>query len=590
MTVDASARARVLGVSAEYRNLRTGSILNLPQRVGLFAQGATDSSFLTTKFTALSAGEVGAKLGFGSPAHLAARELLPENGDGLGTVPLDVFPLADHGSGVMAAGLVTPSGTQTKTASYVARISNIYSQAFTVAAADSVSARCRALHDAINAVLHMPVSAEYNYGSVTAQAGTNGGNGTCTVLSATGQPTPGAWTLELNTEVANGGVWTLTDPDGNEIADDVTMTPGAGAATVISEGGLQFTLTDGANDFELGDTFTITVPATSVDLNAKWKGTTANDIVVAIEGDDYGTTWTIVQPTGGLNDPTVDAAIAQVGPVWVTMALNGNRYDNTTALDAFQTFGDGRWGDLVHKPMVVFVGNTKITVADATAISSGRKTDKVNAQLVAPGCEHLPIVVAARQLARIARQANNNPPTNYGALRATGLKPGADGDQWDHTKRDAALKLGCSTVEIANGEINIADVVTFYRPDGEEPPAFRYVVDIVKLQNIIYNIVLEFAQQEWAGAPLIPDNQPTNNPNARKPKDAKARLATITDNLGLAAIISDPAGAKKSITAAIDSGNPKRLNLDVTYPLSGNTDIIDVPFKFGFFFGQLQAA
>ena len=125
----------------------------------------------------------------------------------------------------------------------------------------------------------------------------------------------------------------------------------------------------------------------------------------------------------------------------------------------------------------------------------------------------------------------------------------------------------------------------FYHPVGEPIPAYRHVVDIVKLQNILFNLDLIFATPEWDGAPLIPDDQPTVNRTAKKPKMARAAVASMLDSLGLNAIISDPETAKANTQAEIDSQNPKRLNLVTTVQLSGNTNIISVDLDFGFFFG-----
>jgi phage tail sheath gpL-like len=584
MAIDASVVARVLGISAEYEDLREGGADFLPQRVYVIAQGSSDAVYPPGKYLAGSAAEVGGRFGYGSPAHNAARMLLPANGDGVGTVPVTIFPLEDDGAGVAAAGHITPSGTQTKAGAYRAIVGGIRSEEFVINAGDDVTARVRKLGDAIAAVLHMPVKVDYTYGTVTSQAGTNTGNGTVTALSAPGNPKPGAWTLTLITVVADGGVFRVTDPDG-VVVGNATMTPGAGGATVVNIGGLQFTLTDAATDFALNDSFTITVPATRVNLTAKWAGESGNDIYVTIEGEDLGTTWTIVQPTGGLVNPDVTPALEAIGNTWETMVLNCLNVEDEDALDAIQQAGEGRYGATVSKPFVAFVGNTAATVAEATAISSTRRDDRINAQLVSPGSNDLPFMVAARQLARIAAQANNNPPTDYGALRATLLTPGDDALQWDYLKRDQAVKLGSSTIEVNDGVVELADIVTFYRPEGEEPPPYRFVVDIVKVQNIIYNFRLEFAQPEWAGAPLVPDDQVTSNPNARQPRQAKARVFGLTDGLADRAVISDPAFTKRTADVRVDQSNPKRLNIAAKFKLAGNTNVKDVSLKFGFYFG-----
>jgi phage tail sheath gpL-like len=193
-------------------------------------------------------------------------------------------------------------------------------------------------------------------------------------------------------------------------------------------------------------------------------------------------------------------------------------------------------------------------------------------------------------VARIAPVANSNPPHDYGSQPATGLVPGADGDQWTYADRDQAVKAGSSTIEVKDGVINIADVVTFYHPTGDPLPAYRFVVDIVRLQNIIFNLDLIFATAEWDGAPLIPDEQPTTNRAAKKPKSAKTAIASMLDALGLEAIISDPETSKANTLVEIDGSNPKRLNAVVPVTLSGNTNIKSIDLEFGFFFGTGQIA
>lgn len=493
--VDASAVARVVGIKTIFKDLRGGGVLFLPQRIAVVGQGATSATYDTTKRQVTSATEAAQLYGFGSPIHLAVRQLLPVNGDGVGTIPVTVFPLEDDASGVASSGDITPSGAATEAAAYKIRVNNIDSEEFVISVGDSVADIITAATAAINAVLEMPVIA-------------------------------------------------------------VDATPGT---------------------------------STEVGLTSKWEGTSANDIFVEVVGSTTaGVSFAITQPTGGLVNPDVDDALNQVGNVWETMVLNCLDIADTTTLDKFSTFGEGRWGALVRRPLVVFTGNTETTVNAATAVSDARKTDRTNSQLVAPGSNDLPFVVAARQLARIAPTANNNPPQDYGSQDATGLVPGVDGEQWTYPDRDQAVKKGSSTVEVKDGVVNVSDVVTFYRPSGDPIPAYRYVVDIVKLQNIIFNLDLIFATKEWDGAPLIPDDQPTVNRSAKKPKAAVAAVSALLDSLGLNAIISDPETAKENTIAAINDQNPKRLDVSTTVQLSGNTNIISVDLNFGFFFGTAQ--
>lgn len=490
--VDASAVARVVGIKTAFKDLRGGSILFLPQRIAVVGQGNSAAVYDTTKRQVTSATEAASLYGFGSPIHLATRQLFPVNGDGVGTIPVTIYPLEDDASGVAAVGDITPAGSQTEAASYVVRVNNIDSEEFVINVGDTVADIIGKIVTAVNAVLEMPVIA----------------------------------------------------------AKDSETTP------------------------------------TKANLTAKWAGESGNDLYIEVVGSTTaGTTFATTQPTGGLVNPSVQPALDQVGDVWETMVLNCLDVADETALDAYSTFGEGRWGALTRKPLVVFSGNTATTVTAATAISDTRKTDRTNAQLVAPGSNDLPWLVAARQLARIARVANNNPPQDYGSQDATGLTPGTDGEQWTYPQRDEAVKKGSSTIEVKDSVVNISDVVTFYHPTGDPIPAYRYVVDIVKLQNIIFNLNLIFATKQWDGAPLIPDDQPTVNRAAKKPRMAVAAVSAMIDSLGLNAIISAPEAAKEKTVAAINDQNPKRLDVTTTVQLSGNTNIISVDLNFGFYFG-----
>jgi phage tail sheath gpL-like len=499
MPVTASAVARVVGIDTHFKDLRGGAAQSLPQQIAILAQGNTASVGYSLSprrlTTALDAAQA---YGFGSPLHLAALELFPPTGGGVGSIPVWALPLNDDGAGAAAVGTITPAGVAAATASYYARVSGKLSAAFKVTAADNVATQVAAVVAAINAILEMPV-------------------------------------------------------------------------TAVNTG-----------------------PGTACTLTAKWKGATGNEIKVEMLDSNLNPVasglFTVVNPAAGATDPSVTSALGGIGGEWITMLINSFHGTNTTVLDAIQVKGEARWDQQVRRPFVAFCGNDEAVLGTATGTSTTRKTDRVNVQLTAPGSVHLPVQIAAAQVREIAKVADDNPPTDYGSRKVTTLIPGADSVQWDYTQRDTAVKAGSSTSEIKNGKVCISDVVTMYHPDGEIPPAYRYVVDIVKIMTVIYNLDLEFNQPEWDGAPLIPDGQPTVNPNARRPSSAKAAVNRILDGLGLAAVISDPAAAKAATTANINATNPKRLDVSTTVQLSGNTNILSVDLNFGFFFGSAAAA
>ena len=486
--VELSAVARVVGIKTSYINLRQDGSPLLPQRIAVVGQGSTAATYSTVKAQVTSAQQAAEAYGFGSPLHLACLQLFPQNGTGVGSIPVTLYPLVDAGSAVAAAGDITPSGTQTAGAQYVMYINGIASQAFAFVAAATLADRTLAITNAVNGQLALPVTAT--------------DNGT-----------------------------------------DVTIT-------------------------------------------AKWQGLTGNDLEIEIVGGEAAATvFAITQPVGGLIDPDVAPALAQIGDVWESLILNCSNIADTAALTAFNTFGEGRWGALTRKPCVVFTGSNELSVVTAITVPEARRTERTNCQLISPGSKNLPLVVAAAQLARIAVLANNNPAHDYGSQPVSLITPGTDGQQWTYAQRDQAVKGGSSTTIVKDGVVNISDVVTFFHPSGDELPAYRFVVDIIKLQNVIYNLDLVFASSDWDGAPLIPDDQATSNRSARKPKAAVAAIAAVVDSLALGAILSDPAAIKKTIIAGINGTNPKRLDAAVTVKLSGNAGIISLDLNFGFNFG-----
>lgn len=330
-----------------------------------------------------------------------------------------------------------------------------------------------------------------------------------------------------------------------------------------------------------------TAGATDVDVEAKWAGISGNDLTITVVGSTTaGTTFGVTQPVGGLVNPSVDDALTQMGDVWESMVLNLLNVSDTDALDAYSDFGEGRWGALTKKPLMVFSGSNEADRATACTLPDSRSSDRVNVQLIAPGSPDLPLVVAAGELVKIINTANDNPPRDYGSQRAKYIDPGTDAQQWDYPKRDAAVKAGASTSIVRDGQVTLQDTVTFYHPQGDPLPAYRYVCDIVKLQNVIFNLNLIFDSPTWDGAPLVPDSQPTVNPEAKKPKTARAAVAAMIDGLAENAIISDPEYSKAHTQAVINAQNPKRLDIMVPVKLSGNANIISIDLNFGFYFDE----
>lgn len=120
-------------------------------------------------------------------------------------------------------------------------------------------------------------------GSRTASAvagGSNTGNGTMGAITVSGDIPNGDYTLKITAASANAGSFLITDKDG------AVLGPVGTVGVAYSFGGLAFTLADGATDFAVGDSFTITVTGGNTLIpNARWLDTLAQDAIGRVRLD-----------------------------------------------------------------------------------------------------------------------------------------------------------------------------------------------------------------------------------------------------------------------------------------------------------------
>lgn len=104
-------------------------------------------------------------------------------------------------------------------------------------------------------------------GAITPVLTTGDGTATLLALAPGGPPIPGNWNLEcILAGVTHGGRFKLEDPNGERVGGDFNMSNVAGDTLLVSAGGLEVLLTDGATNFAAGDKFTLAI----TDLGDKW--------------------------------------------------------------------------------------------------------------------------------------------------------------------------------------------------------------------------------------------------------------------------------------------------------------------------------
>ncbi|WP_449189178.1 hypothetical protein [Treponema lecithinolyticum] len=493
MGLSATAVSRVCGVNVEYKNYNTGTAAMLPQRLAIIGQGNDDAVFSAEKFEIEgSANAVGDKYGYGSPLHLAALQLFPQNGKSA-DFPVTIYPLAKAASAVAAKGAIgvtvaKPSEGATANGSGTVYVGGIAAE-FAIKKGDGTQAILAAVKTAVDSVLNMPAKT------------------------------------------------------GDAEADEIPLT-------------------------------------------AKWSGESSSMITLEVVADIPGVTFSLKKFAGGAIDPDVNTALGKIGVVWETFVLDCFDYKKEARLDVYQAFGENRWSALEKKPLLVCHGCTD-ALAERTKVTDARKNDAINFLVVSVGTREMPFVVAARALVNdIVTTANSNPAQGYKGL-LTGLHCGADDVQENYIQRSASVNKGSST-NIKNGNVaELNDIVTFYHPANEgQFPSKRYVVDLVKLQNVVFNVRLIMEADNLKGAPLVSDTTITDNKKAVQPKTIKTSFINLADSLAMQAIIQEPEFSKKNMKVEIDKNNPKRVNVQFPVKLSGNVEISDSDIYFGFYLGE----
>ncbi len=152
--IDPSRIATIFGTKVIFKNLAPGGFA-FPQRVAVIAMGSTLTTFSLTKKQISSAQEAGTTYGFGSQIHEIAEHLFPASGNGVGAIPVTIYPLADGTTA--SAGVITPTGTMTSAATYFATVGGIKTASFELASGATVGDAVTALETAVNGNLRIPV-------------------------------------------------------------------------------------------------------------------------------------------------------------------------------------------------------------------------------------------------------------------------------------------------------------------------------------------------------------------------------------------------------------------------------------------------
>lgn len=290
MGVDATAKSRTVGVSVNNQDFNAGAAGYLPQQIAIIGQGNTalQGTYANTPVQILSAKTAAETFGYGSPIHLAVKQLLPISGSRVGSIPITVYPMDDDGSAVTAAGSIAVTGTTaTAAGQFKVKINNIETPVISVASGAAVAAIAAQIEAAIDSVLDMPVITGTITTStlpLTAKWGGESGNGVY---------------IEIEGTVSGIGftITQLTSGANNPDVDDMLVLVGNRWETLV------------INCLNYTDTATLTKYETWG--NARWEPTVNRPVLVFTGATDVYTT--VATATDARKDEFINTIIAAPG-------------------------------------------------------------------------------------------------------------------------------------------------------------------------------------------------------------------------------------------------------------------------------------
>lgn len=334
-----------------------------------------------------------------------------------------------------------------------------------------------------------------------------------------------------------------------------------------------------------------------VTLTTKWRGLTAQGVVVNLDlnDTDLGISYSVSQTQAASGTPDVGDALTAFGNAWAPFVLNSYGFV-TTVIDALEATNGipkdlnptGRYQGTTFKPFIAITGSVE---NDASVHTDSHKDDVTIAMAVAPLSEGLAMEAAANWLYNIALTASNNPHLDVAGQFLPDMPVPVDsiiGSQADYNLRDNFVKKGCSTVDLVSGRYQIQDCVTTYHPDGENVPAFRYVRDLIVDFNVRYGYML-LEQINVVDHVIANDDDKVTAQKIIKPKIWKSILATYAEDLVARGLTTDADFMIGNIAVQVSSSNPNRLETTFKYKRSGFVRISATTAEAGFSFGTLNA-
>ena len=231
---------------------------------------------------------------------------------------------------------------------------------------------------------------------------------------------------------------------------------------------------------------TAAAAAAVVTLTAKNKGQTGNDLDARVnyygETLPAGTTYAITAFTGGTGNPSIGAALAELGDSWFQAWATA--YTDTANLVLIENDQYERWGPLRAVEGHAF-GAIKGTVSSIGTIGNGRNSEHMT--LVHSVAEPTPAYEKAAETMSIwAYAVSNDPARPVQNLAYTWSLPAAEADRLTLQERNVLLFDGIATTSVtAAGVMQAERLITTYQTNSAGGTDVSYL-DSETLATLIY--------------------------------------------------------------------------------------------------------
>lgn len=343
----------------------------------------------------------------------------------------------------------------------------------------------------------------------------------------------------------------------------------------------------------LGSPATAVAALGVVTFTTKWAGATAAEFNVSVDngGNSAGVSYSETSSTDGTGIVTLADSFSQFGDDWYTICTNPYGEAHLATFEQFNGVPDinnptGRYEGIIFKPFMAYFGSVLSDKDDIVAITddSARVEQVTNVLCPAPNSAGFTWEAAANVVYLVAPTFQNTPNLDVNNMAYPDMPIPADrniGDMANYNDRDFLVKNGSSTVILENAAYGIQDLVTTYHPSGEVPLQYSYARNL----NLDFNVKDVYTTLErifLRDKTLVADNQTVSVSGAVKPKEFKAIVNGMFDELAEEALINDPQFSKDSLQMQISDTNPNRIEATFRYKRTGIARIQSTDVEAGF--------